>query len=70
MRYGLMKERRRICWSVPPIGSLKFNVDGAAKGKSGLERIGGVLRSDKGEVILMFPMNEGVGYFGSLTDLL
>ena len=31
-------------WKVPPPGSLKFNVDGSAKGKPGPAGIGGVLK--------------------------
>lgn len=30
-------------WHPPPMGSLKFNVDGAARTKLGLSAIGGVL---------------------------
>ena len=49
-----LKERRSVFWSPPPNGVLKFNVDGASRGKPGPTGIGGVLRNNKGEVLLMF----------------
>lgn len=39
---------------------LKFNVDGAAKGKAGPTGVGGVLRDHKGDVLLIFSNNEGL----------
>jgi hypothetical protein len=47
---GLPKVRRSTLCSPPPLGVLKFNVDGATKGKSGPAGIGGVLHDNKGEV--------------------
>ena len=38
----------------PSIESLKFNVDGSSKGKSGLAGIGGVLRDCSGKVKAIF----------------
>lgn len=39
------KEREVMWWSPPPEGVLKFNVDGAARGKLGLTGISGVLHN-------------------------
>ncbi|XXG72211.1 hypothetical protein AAC387_Pa07g1359 [Persea americana] len=54
MGCGFSKVRRSIPWSPPPIGVLKFNVDGASSGKPGPACIGGVLRNFKGKVLIMF----------------
>lgn len=35
MRMGLSKKKKSAAWCAPPIGVLKFNVDGAARGKRG-----------------------------------
>ena len=43
-----------------PSGVLKFNVDGATRGKPGLVGIGGVLRNHKGEVMYMFSKHVGI----------
>lgn len=48
------KKKRKVSWCFPPVGTLKFNVDGATKGKLGLAHIVGVLRNHKGEVLYMF----------------
>eukprot|EP00268_Persea_americana_P009153 TRINITY_DN13625_c0_g1_i5.p1 TRINITY_DN13625_c0_g1~~TRINITY_DN13625_c0_g1_i5.p1 ORF type:complete len:147 (-),score=31.41 TRINITY_DN13625_c0_g1_i5:797-1237(-) len=53
-KIGGFKKKMKVCWSFPPYGIPKFNVDRAAKGKPGLSGIGGVLRNHKGEVIYMF----------------
>lgn len=45
---GSFKKRRVVSWSPPP-GVLKFNVDGAARGKSGPARIGRGPCNDRGE---------------------
>ena len=55
LKMGGFKKKMKVCWCLPPFGVLKFNVDGAAKGKPGLAGIWGVLRNHKGEVIYMFP---------------
>ena len=49
-----IKVRKSILWSPPPIGWLKFNVDGATRGKPGPTGIGGVLRNCNGDVLFMF----------------
>ena len=39
---------------------LKFNVDGATRGKPGPMSIGGILRNNNGEVLFRFSKNVGV----------
>lgn len=45
--------RKLISWIPPQEGVLKFSVDRAARGKSGLDSIGNVLRNDKGDVMMV-----------------
>ncbi|KAK9266420.1 hypothetical protein L1049_012440 [Liquidambar formosana] len=47
-------------WKSPPSTTLKFNVDGSAKGKPGPGGIGGVLRDDSGGVIYLFSIPVGI----------
>ena len=47
-------------WSTPPLGVLKFNVDGSARGKPGPAGIGGVLRDCSGVVKAVFSKAIGV----------
>lgn len=49
-----IKKKMKVFWSPPPTGFLKLNVDGAACGKLGQARIGGILRNQNGEVLHMF----------------
>lgn len=51
--------RRLVKWAAPPLGSCKFNVDGAARGKPGPAGIGGVLHDDRGNMLAAF--SESVG---------
>ena len=51
---GFLKVRNHEQWSPPPVGTLKFNVDRAAKGKPGPIGIGGVLRNHDGLTLLSF----------------
>lgn len=44
------KEKRVDPWCVPPSGILKFNVDGASRGRASPTGIGGVLHNDKGKI--------------------
>ena len=44
---------RRNGWFLGP-GELKFNVDGAYRGKSSLTGIGGVIGNNKGEILCIF----------------
>ncbi|PWA51835.1 reverse transcriptase [Artemisia annua] len=46
--------------SPPDVGSLKFNVDGVARGKPGPAGIGGLLRKNCGAVVAMFSIPIGV----------
>ena len=54
MMSGPSKGKVVVSWSPHLIGSLKFNVGGAARGKPGPAGIRGVLRNCKGEVLFMF----------------
>lgn len=47
-------------WIPLPMGTFKFNVDRAARGKSWPAGIGGVLRNFNGEIMLLFSKNAGV----------
>lgn len=60
MKCGQVKGRRVDQWSPPPLGVLKFNVDGATRGKPGPTAIGGILRNNNGEVLFRFSKNVGV----------
>ena len=65
----MKKIRAALQWSKPPIGFLKFNVDGSAVGKPGPAGIGGVLRDDHENVKIVF--SKAVGIMDSnLTELL
>lgn len=59
---------KRIVWIPPLGGDLKFNVDGAAKGKPGLAGIGRVLRNSDGVVFLMF--SKHVGHMAEVVAIL
>ncbi|PWA41098.1 hypothetical protein CTI12_AA559960 [Artemisia annua] len=54
------KVKRPSQWCPPEDGSLKFNVDGSAKGKPGLAGIGGLLRNSEGVVVALFSMPVGI----------
>ncbi|XVF78396.1 hypothetical protein PTKIN_Ptkin14bG0128700 [Pterospermum kingtungense] len=47
-------------WSVPPFGSVKFNVDGSSLGKSGLAGIGGTLQDHRGQELIRFSKHIGI----------
>ena len=49
----------------PPIGSLKFNVDGFSKGNPRAAGIGGVLRDSEGRVLGSFSLS--IGFKDSIT---
>lgn len=59
MLCGPTKVRRYVLWYLP-LGTPKFNVDGVARSTSGMASIGGILRNDKGEVLLMFSKHVSV----------
>lgn len=46
--------KRQAEWSPPSCGFLKFNVDGASRGKPGPVGIGGVLRDHVGSTSIIF----------------
>ena len=48
---------RKVIVKSPLKGLLKFNVDGATKGKSSLQELQGFLAIIKGEVLYMFSEN-------------
>lgn len=50
---------KRVVSNPPSLRALKFNVDGAAKGKSGPAGIGGVLCNGDGVFMLMFSKHVG-----------
>ncbi|EOX94803.1 Uncharacterized protein TCM_004414 [Theobroma cacao] len=49
-----------ISWSKPLVGSLSFNIDGASRGCSGDSEIGGILRNEHGDVLILFSKSIGV----------
>lgn len=57
---GVCKRKMKVSWRFPSKGTLKFNVDGAAKGKPGLVGIGGVLKNHKGEIMYIFSKQVGI----------
>ena len=56
---GPSKMRRFALWS-PPLGVLRFNINGAARSQSTLANVKGVLRNNKCEVLFMFSKHVGV----------
>ncbi|KAK9007027.1 hypothetical protein V6N11_019355 [Hibiscus sabdariffa] len=51
------------CWTPPPVGFLKFNVDGACN-KEGICGVGGVLRDENGVVLMK--VSHRIGYGSAL----
>ncbi|OMO61107.1 hypothetical protein CCACVL1_23740 [Corchorus capsularis] len=49
-----------VVWEAPKPSFLKFNVDGAAKGKPGPAGIGGVLRDENGKIWMDFSKSMGI----------
>ncbi|KAK3218345.1 hypothetical protein Dsin_012315 [Dipteronia sinensis] len=49
-------------WIPPLMDTLKFNVDGSARGSPGMAGIGGVMRDSRGKVVCLF------SYFVGTTD--
>ena len=47
-------------WDKPQQGSMKFNVDGSARGQPGKAGIGGVLRDESGSIMLVFSKSIGI----------
>ncbi|KAK3223168.1 hypothetical protein Dsin_010193 [Dipteronia sinensis] len=59
------KKAAHVVWITPALGSLKFNVDGSARGSLGITGIGGVLRNSNGKVLCIF--SEWIGIQDSNT---
>ena len=53
-------KRRRERWSPSFVGTLKFNLNGVARGKACLASIGGVLHNHQGWVCLSLSKDSGV----------
>ncbi|XP_057452783.1 uncharacterized protein LOC130744629 [Lotus japonicus] len=53
------RQSRVVEWVCPPVGFVKFNVDGAARGAPGPGGIGGVVRDSNGTIIGYFSMKVG-----------
>ena len=50
-----LKNNRENCsWFLPPVGWLKANFDGAAKGNLGRVGVGGIIRNEHGKGIVAF----------------
>lgn len=56
------KEPRTVEWRPPFDGTLKFNVDGAARGAPGVAGAGGILRDWEGTVKGYFSLSLGIAY--------
>lgn len=52
--------KKVMSWAPPLDGVLKFNVDGAARGKQGPAGIGGVFRNSNKDVLMVFSKSIGV----------
>jgi ribonuclease HI len=50
-----------LCWSKPPTGFFKLNIDGSRQGSSGKIGAGGVIRCSSGKWIKAFQANLGIG---------
>jgi len=50
-------------WHPPPLGFLKYNIDGASKGNLGYAGFGGVLRNDTSNILSIFH-----GHLGRATN--
>lgn len=45
---------KKDCWQPPPKNYLKLNISGASKGNLGVTGFGGLLRNEKGIILLIF----------------
>ena len=54
MESGPIKLKRFVLWSPPLLGVLKFNIDGAARGKLGPAGIRGVFCNKEGDFITIW----------------
>lgn len=46
-------------WRLPPVGKLKFDIDGSSLGNPGLVGCGGILRDDGGNFNFSFSLHLG-----------
>ncbi|KAL4313007.1 hypothetical protein GQ457_01G004650 [Hibiscus cannabinus] len=53
------KDTHKILWLPPPLGSVKFNVDGAVCGGVGSAGIGGILRDSYNRTLILFSKAAG-----------
>ncbi|XVF54250.1 hypothetical protein PTKIN_Ptkin05aG0165200 [Pterospermum kingtungense] len=53
-------KRKQVSWVCPPLGSLKFNIDGAASGQPGPAGIGGILRDCNANIKMRFSKSIGI----------
>ncbi|OMO62830.1 reverse transcriptase [Corchorus capsularis] len=60
VKHNKAKVPRCLTWERPTSGFLKFNVDGASKGKPGPAGIGGILRDENGRVCMEFSKSTGI----------
>lgn len=58
--FRILRVPKIVSWAPPYGGKLKFNMDGAAKGKPGLAGVGGVLRNNHGVVMAIISKSAGV----------
>ncbi|XVE98191.1 hypothetical protein REPUB_Repub03eG0084400 [Reevesia pubescens] len=56
----IKRQRLAAVWEAPPLGILKFNVDGSSKGNPGPAGISGLLHDDDGAVKMVFSKAIGV----------
>lgn len=54
-----MMDLEKDFWHPPLEGYLKYNIDGASKGNSGIARYGGVIRNAKGNIVSIFHFHLG-----------
>eukprot|EP00253_Pinus_taeda_P005372 PITA_05372 len=62
-RRVLVMVSKQEFWHPPPLGYLKYNIDGASKGNLGSAIFGGVLRDDTGNLLSFFH-----GHLGRATN--
>lgn len=60
LRCGIVKVKWIVAWVPTQDRDLKFNADGATRGKPGSVGIGGVLCNHRRDVLIMFSKNIGV----------
>lgn len=61
---GKVRKVRQCVWNPPPVNTLKFNVDGSARGAPGISGAGGILKNAAGSILGRFSKSLG-GSLGS-----